>query len=208
MPKKVSESEKKAILESFLNGANVNEISNNYKFTSITIVRQLKKILGNNTFEEIKRKNADNFKKGLIEKKPSTTCEINKKNRNENLSVDEFFEIVPVIEDIDTKKQKDLTSEPLSEVNLPKLVYMLVDKKIELIPKLLGDYPHLSYMPQEDLKRMTLEIFDDQRHAKKCCSKNQKLIKVPNPKVFLLASNILKSKGITRIIFNDSLFSL
>ena len=63
-------------------------------------------------------------------------------------------------------------------------------------------------MPEEDLKRVTLEIYADQKNAKKCCSKNEKTIKIPNSKVFIIASKLLKSKGITRVIFNDLLFSL
>ena len=55
---------------------------------------------------------------------------------------------------------------------------------------------------------MSLEIFDDYNHAKKLCTKNQKLIKVPNPNVFLIASSSLKAKGITRIIFNNLLLAI
>ena len=55
---------------------------------------------------------------------------------------------------------------------------------------------------------MCLEIFDDHKYAKKLCSKNQKLIKIPNPNVFSVASDLLKSKGITRIIFNKLLLAL
>ena len=63
-------------------------------------------------------------------------------------------------------------------------------------------------MPEEDLKRITLEIFADHKHAKKFCSKNEKTIKIPNSKVFIMASKLLRSKGISRIIFEDLLLSL
>jgi len=85
---------------------------------------------------------------------------------------------------------------------------MLVDKNIELVPKMLKEYPQWSFLPQQDLNRMSLEIFDDHIYAKKLCTKNQKLIKVPNPDVFLKATSSLKSKGITRIIFNNLLLAL
>ena len=85
---------------------------------------------------------------------------------------------------------------------------MLIDKNIELIPKMLREYPQWSFLPNEDLDRMTLEIFEEQKYAKKLCTKNQKLIKVPNSNVFLIASNVLKSKGISRIIFNNLLIAL
>ena len=55
---------------------------------------------------------------------------------------------------------------------------------------------------------MTIEIFSDQKIAKKVCLTNQKLIKIPNPKVLELAAKKLKEKGITRIIYEDNLLSL
>ena len=48
---------------------------------------------------------------------------------------------------------------PLSEIDLPKTVYMIVDKQIELNVKLLKDYPEWSFLPHDDLYRKTIEIF-------------------------------------------------
>ena len=97
---------------------------------------------------------------------------------------------------------------PIKSVELPKVVYMIVDKQIDLCIKSLRDYPDWNFLPDEDLNRLTLEIFTDHKYAKKYCNKNQKLIKIPNPKVFLLASKSLKKKGISRIIFDELLLSL
>ena len=58
MPKKVSDSEKEKIVESFLKGSNVKEISKEYNFSQITINRQLKLILGVNKFDKIKELNS------------------------------------------------------------------------------------------------------------------------------------------------------
>ena len=150
MPKKVSESQKKAILDAFINGNDINAISKQYNFSPITISRQLKKLLSKNDFEKIKTKNLKLIKKNsdnnLVEKKG-----IIKKDENEevlhNRSLEEsMFEIVPIIQEIEISKQKDFTTQPLKEAKLPDLVYMLIDKNIELSPKLLGDYPQWSYM--------------------------------------------------------------
>ena len=97
---------------------------------------------------------------------------------------------------------------PINSVDLPNVVFIIVDSNIELQPKLLKDYAFWSFLPEKDLCRNTLEIFSEQRSAKKFCSKNQKIIKVPNPNVFLIASEVLKKKGITRIIFDQLLLSL
>ena len=85
---------------------------------------------------------------------------------------------------------------------------MIINKTIELETKTLNDYPEWRFLSEKDLERETLEIFSDQKKAKKACLKNQKLIKVPNPNVFIIASKNLKSKGISRIIHEDTLLSL
>ena len=209
MPKKVTEQQKKEIVNSFVSGINLKILAEKYKLSQTTIVRQLKNKLGVNKFNELKNKNNESkkVKKTILEEGFSS---------NNNLypiqEIDEFeekfIEVIPITEGIELVNQKELASEPLKEVILPETVYMLVDKNIELLPKMVKDYPEWSFLPKDDLSRMAIEIFDDQKYAKKLCAKNQKLIKVPNTKVFLLASNVLISKGITRVIFNKSLLTL
>ena len=224
LAKRVSEIQKKEILDSFMSGLDLNEISLKYDFTKITIIKQLKKIIGEEKFKKIKINNTnkkkfevkknfdviDDIKKDEISESDEIIENINDSDfSNISNSIEQvFFEVPPLSTEINTSDQKELTSEPLKDAKFPSVVYMLVDKKIELSPRLLKDYPDWSFMPEEDLERMTLEVFDDQRKAKKNCSKNQKLIKVPNPNVFLLASKSLKSKGISRIIFNNLLLAL
>ena len=209
MPKKISELQKKEILDSFINGINLKSLAEKYKFSQATIIRQLKNLLGVNKYKELKDQNKK-LKKEIHETlSEDLVTEDNLDNRRENDHFEEkFIEVIPILDGIELNKQKDLASEPLIEAKLPEVVYMLVDKNIELIPKMLKDYPQWSFLPQQDLNRMSLEIFDDHKYAKKICTKNQKLIKVPNPNVFLIASNSLKSKGITRIIFNNLLLAL
>ena len=48
---------------------------------------------------------------------------------------------------------------PIDEVEFPKIVYMVVDKKIELEIKYLKDYPDWQFLSQDELKRKTIEIF-------------------------------------------------
>ena len=40
----------------------------------------------------------------------------------------------------------------------------------------------MDFLAHDEQNRMTIEIFSDQKIAKKVCSINQKLIKIPNPK--------------------------
>jgi len=213
LPRKVSELEKKAILDSFISGKDIKEISKIYNFSPVTIVRQLKKCLSNNEFEDLKIKNnrSDKSNKKYLSQSIEKKSKDNKNlenNTEKKIYNEEIFEVIPIIDGLDLDNQKELASEPLIDAQLPEVVYLVVDKKIELIPKLLKDYPEWSYMPEEDLKRITLEIFSDPKHAKKYCSKNEKTIKIPNSKVFIMASKSLKSKGISRIIFGELLLSL
>ena len=189
MPSKVSEKQKKEILESFKSGAKIKEISINYDFTISTITRHLKKILGEEEFLKIRNKT-------FIDKKTF-----------EN-SQEQFFEIAPIIEEEAFIKQKEISSRPISEVKLPKIAFMIVGEKIELISKLLSEYPQWSFLPEIDLNRSIIEVFSDLKSAKNVCTRNQKVIKIPDTKVFLITSDILKSKGITRIIMDDLLISL
>ena len=205
MSKRVSDLQKEEILNLFINGIDLNQISESYEFSLATIVRQLKNMIGVDAFKKYKLKKK-NIQK--VQNNPShLENNLNSKFDNENFE-EKFIEVIPITDQIQFDRQKELTSEPITEAKLPEIVYLIVDKKIELVPKLLKDYPEWSYMPEEDLKRVTLEIYADQKNAKKCCQKNEKTIKIPNSKVFIIASKLLKSKGITRVIFNDLLFSL
>ena len=222
MPKRVSEIQKKQISESFINGKEISEISKTYNFSKQTIVKQLRSILGEEQFNDLCDKKVTNLglknniklvedKSNKIEqesKNINPTNEINHIFSNREIIDEEFFELPPVINNIDLNNQKDLTSKPLSEANFPEVLYMVVDNNIELEPKLLKDFPEWSFLSDIDLNRITIQVFSDKKLAKQSCSKNQKLIKVPNTNVFLIASEILKSKGISRIIFGDSLFAL
>ena len=209
MPKKVSENQKREILNSFVSGINLKLLSEKYKLSQATIVRQLKNNLGVNKFKELKDKNnkLEKEKNTVLIENSVAENNLEKRVENDNFK-EEFIEVIPITDGIELNNQKDLASEPLTEANLPNVVYMLVDKNIELLPKMLKEYPEWGFLPQQDLNRMSLEIFDDHNYAKKLCTKNQKLIKVPNPNVFLMAASSLKLKGITRIIFNNLLLAL
>ena len=85
---------------------------------------------------------------------------------------------------------------------------MIVNKNIELEVKLLKDYPDWEFLPNEDLKRKTIEIYSDLKLARGACSKEQKVIKVPNTDVFRIVSPILISRGISRIVSDEKLIAL
>ena len=216
MPKKVTEQDKSNILKSFIEGINIKELSEMYGFSVTTITRQLKNKLSNEKFKKIRNINSKeisskqipvNFKKESKVEKINKTKDDNINFENEGLS-NNFFEIAPLNYEVDLDNQKDLASIPLEEVDFPKLIYMIVDSKIELIIKMLKDYPEWEFLPEDDLNRKTIEIYYDLKNAKRNCGRDQKVIKVPNTNVLKIVSPILLSRGISRILAEDKLISI
>ena len=198
MPRKVSDALKKEIIEAFKKGFSIKELSQKFKFSINTITKHLKSNIDEFNFLNLKNKSL----KTIDEGNKALESDSNKDYETS------FFEISPLNENIEFELQKDLTSIPITKAVFPNVVYMLVDKTIELDPKFLRDYPEWNFLPENDLQRKTLRIFSDQRVAKKNCQKNQKMIKIPNTKIFALVSERLISKGISRIILDDSLIAL
>ena len=227
MAKRLSEKEKEEILKDFTEGFTLENLLDKYNFSKLTISRNLKKVLGDKKYKELLNKNKssrkiinnlDEAKNNVLEEKLSGTSQINNKKSHfyENKEISyydqsqesEFFEIAPINFDIDEVKRKDLSSVSIKHVKLPDIVYMIVDKSIELEIKLLNEYPDWQFLPSEDLNRKTIQIFYDLKVAKRNCNKNQKVLKVPNSKVFEIVSPILISRGISRIITEEHLISL
>ena len=71
----------------------------------------------------------------------------------------------------------------------------------------IRDFPEYNFLPEVDQKRKIIKLFSNKKTANSFCSKNQKVIKVPNGYVLNLASPYLIKKGISRIIFDNYLLS-
>ena len=227
MTKRLTEKQKKEIVKGFKSGINIDVLSQKYICTKSTIMRNLKKNLGELKFKELFNKSKS--LKGQSKTHKNTTADFSetnidnqdlKKDYNDSKVLDEnktasvfdpkdyFFEIAPIDYEMDPSSRKELSSVPISEVDFPRVVYMLVDKKIELEIKVLKDFPEWEFLPQDDLNRKTIEIFFDLNIAKRSCNKDQKVLKVPNTDVFRIAAPALIAKGISRIVCPENLISL
>jgi|TARA_B100000401_G_scaffold322552_1_gene223453 hypothetical protein len=215
LAKRISENEKKEIINDFLKNKTLEEISEKFKFTKLTITRHLRNSLGDKKYSELNKLS----KKEKLNPKHQHLGHEQFSDKNikilpeQNISQDSFqentfIEIAPLNLEIDSKPQKDLSSVSISEVDLPKVVYMIVDKQIELKTKLLKEYVEWDFLSEEDLNRNTIEIFYDLKAAKRSIKKEQRVIKVPNSNVFNIAAPILRSRGITRIVSSDVLIAL
>ena len=222
MPKKLSDNQKKEIVKCFRERQDIDQLAKNFNFTKLTIVRNLKKILGEQKFQELNSKIISEKKIELFDENSNKFIDktINPEDdilnhasqdtsNNEEIFNDEsFIELTPLNLEIENANRQDFSSVPISEIELPKIVYMIVNNKIELETKFLKDFPIWQFLPKEDLNRKTIEIYDDLKNARKFCNKNQKVIKVPNTNVFEIAAPILLSRGITRIVCTDKLIAL
>ena len=226
MTKRLTEKQKEEIIKLFTSGISIENLSKKFNCTPLTISRNLKKKIDEEKYQELILKSKKPIK-SLDNKKQMSNPQsiIQQKNKNqttyrnddmfldnefgkENLSLDSFIEIAPLDYVIDNSNRKELSSVPISDVDLPNIVYMIVDKKIELEIKLLKDYPEWNFLPTDDLNRKTLEIYLDLKIAKRFCNKEQKVIKVPNSNIFKIVAPILISRGISRIVSSDKLISL
>ena len=211
MAKKLSDDQKKEITKSFTKGISLDELSETYNFSKLTISRNLKKILGEKVYKDLIKTNRSNKKKENQELVIQEVADNTRTNNEFNIGSNDqtsFVEIIPLDYEIDNQNQKDLSSIPVSEINFPKVIYMIVDNKTELDVKILNDYPEWNFLSKEDLNRKTLRIYDDQKNAKRDCNKEQKVIKVPNPDVLKIVAPLLRSRGISRIVSPDKLIAL
>ena len=208
MTRRLSAEIKKEILKLFIDGKlSIDQLSVKFECTNATITRNLKKELGTEKYKEIiisinSKKNSINSDKDsdLLQNNTLTT---NGKEQEFN-----FVELEPLDHEIDHFPRKEISSVPIQNIEFPKIVYMVVSKNIELEIKLLKDYPDWEFLPEEDLKRKTIEIYFDLKSAKRACMKEQKVIKVPNTDVFRIVSPILISRGISRIVSAEKLIAL
>ena len=205
MAKRLTDKQKKIIINSFKDGSSIDELSKEFKCTDSTIIRNIKKEIGETTYKVIANKNKKSAHNNDFEKNNI----LNKSDKASNQSsFTEFIEIAPLDFEIENSSRKELSSIPIDQIEFPKVVYMVVDKNIELEIKLLKDYPNWEFLPNEDLNRKTIEIFFDLKTAKRSCNKEQKVIKVPNTNVFKIVSPILISRGISRIVSEDKLIAI
>jgi len=223
LPKKVSEKEKEKIIVGFLNGEAIEDLSKKFNCSKITISRHLKNNISEVKYKDLIKNNKKNSKKnnkknnkfefditGNFNSQNSSFEKVNSKPLNSEVSYldSQFTEIVPLNYEIDNTPQKDISSVPISEIDFPDIVYMIVNKNIELETKYLREYPSWQFLSEEELSRKTIEIYNDLKFAKRFCNKEQKVIKVPNTNVFKIAAPALLEKGITRIVNADKLISL
>ena len=220
MAKRLTKKEKEEIILLFTQGKSIAFLADKFECIKSTIVRNVKKNLGDLRYKELTENKKffkkDSFCEGDVELNKNNFRNNSKETKltnqklkdKESFIEDTFLEIAPLDYDMENSPRKELSSVPISEVDFPKIVYMIVDNKIELKIKILKDYPEWQFLPIDDLNRKTIEIYFDISTAKRFCSKEQRVIKVPNTNVFKIVAPLLVSRGVSRIVSDDMLIAL
>jgi transposase-like protein len=108
-----------------------------------------------------------------------------------------------------TEDRLHVQIKPLSQATLPRTCYIVIDKFAELIIRPLKDFADLGQISSEETQQRTLPIFDNHRVAKRFSNqRTQRVIKVPDSRVFYKTTQHLKLKGITRLLVDGNIYSL
>ena len=231
MARRLTKEEKNEILNAFCDGKTPSELSLEYSCSSNTVIRVVKGMLPPEQYLSLKENRSKERIPNIV---GSTDKELNSINLEkdqaqfeENVSIqseilntsqddlvltkesNEFQELEPLdIEFKENKVETKIEFDSLSNVNLPEVVYMLVDKKIELESKPLREFSEFSFLPESEQDNLAVSLYVNQRSAKRDCSRGQRVIKVPDTNVFILSAPYLLSKGITRLVLDEELIAI
>ena len=108
-----------------------------------------------------------------------------------------------------TGKNADFQVTPLSQATLPHTCYIAIDKFAEPVVRPLKDFAELGQLPAEEIQQRTLPVFDNHRIAKRFANqRTQRVIKIPDSRIFQKTIVHLRSKGIARLLVDGNIYSL
>ncbi|WP_413391421.1 helix-turn-helix domain-containing protein [Prochlorococcus marinus] len=222
--RRLTKIQKAEILEAYKAGYNSNSLAEKYNCTTSTILRIVKTLLSDVEYKLLKEERSKSSnKKGKsfdYQNLKEQDLRIESYEDSEDLEIEQIstlsldnnndFELIaPLLSQFGVEEVKPKSDyEILDYSSLPESVYMIVDKKVELDSQLISDLPEWSFLPENELKRNAILLFSNQRAAKRSCLKNQRVIKIPNTDIFKLSKSYLISKGITRLILEDTIMAL
>jgi hypothetical protein len=108
-----------------------------------------------------------------------------------------------------TEDRLHVQLKPLSQATLPRTCYIVIDKFAELIVRPLKDFADLGQISSEETQQRTLPVFDNHRVAKRFSNqRTQRVIKVPDSRIFHKTTQHLRLKGITCLLVDGNIYSL
>ena len=91
---------------------------------------------------------------------------------------------------------------------LPSPLYLLVERSVELQPQTLGSLHHLDALDTDEKQRQGLVLFSNVRQARRQCRRNQRIVKVADPKLLGKTAPHLLARGISRLVIEGVLYAL
>ena len=91
---------------------------------------------------------------------------------------------------------------------LPSPLYLLVERSVELQPQTLGSLHHLAPLDTEEQQRQGLILFSNVRQARRQCRRNQRIVKLADPKLLGKTAPHLLAQGISRLVVEGALYAL
>ncbi len=98
--------------------------------------------------------------------------------------------------------------QPLSEANLSRMLYLVIDRTADLITMPMVFFSDLGELPEEEERKKTLPVFENHRVARRFSQRNQRVIKVPDGELISKTASWLEAKGITRCLLDGQVYSL
>ena len=99
---------------------------------------------------------------------------------------------------------------PITDANLPRICYLVIDRASELIACPLSDFSDLGEIPATEVQQKTLPVFDNHRIARRFSQRrrSQRVLKIPDSRILAKAQDYLYAKGITRLLFDGQVYDL
>ena len=91
---------------------------------------------------------------------------------------------------------------------LPSPLYLLVERSVELQPQTLGSLHHLGPLDTDERQRQGLVLFSNVRQARRQCRRNQRIVKVADPRLLGKTAPHLLAQGISRLVIEGALYAL
>jgi transposase-like protein len=97
---------------------------------------------------------------------------------------------------------------PLANAQLPRVLYLVVDRLGDLVTCPLSSFPELGWIASDESEAQVLPLFDNHRVAKRFCKRSQKVLKVPDSRLLGKTQQRLVAKGICRFLLDGNLYAL
>jgi hypothetical protein len=129
-------------------------------------------------------------------------------DEEDELEDGEFDEVSSLVSPMQIPAAGLLQILPFTDASLPRTCYVVVDRASELITRPLKDFTELGQVPTQEVQERTLPIFDNHRVAKRFLRRMQRIVKVPDGRIFQKVKPYLQAKGITHLLIDGQVYSL